>query len=203
MRTGRQPPAPNLLLELLLNARASAFALIIVLPVLSGCSSSEDSPTAGVSTAPPAVPETTVPSAAVSAPPPVTSTAGGDGGGPESDGASYGLLTALGGDRVLRYDKVDYLPAAGDRRTEEEVADSKATLRICFRNINPLIRTVRVSPAVIIGYYMPDGYVSEQPGSDYDDHGRSFDNGSIDLPVRLTLSGGIVTRIDEAGLLAG
>ena len=186
-----------------MNARASASALIVVVTLLSGCSSSKDNPSAGASTTAPASPATTAPSAAVSSPAPVAPGAGENASGPEPDGTSYGLLTALGEDRVLRYDKVDYVPAACDRRTEEEVADSDATLRICFRNVNPLIRTATVSPDVILGNYMPDGSVSEQPESDYNGLRRSFDNESIDLPVRLTLSGGIVTRIDEAGLLAG
>lgn len=176
---------------------------MIGVAVLSGCSSPQDSPTAGTSTTAPAAPETTVPSAAVSAPAPEASTAGEVASGTEPVGPTYGLLTALGADRVLRYDKVDYQPAACERRTEEEIADPEATLRICFRNVNPLIRTVTVSPDVILGNYMPDGSVSEQSESDYDGLRRSFDNESINLPVLLTLAGGIVTRIDEAGLLAG
>lgn len=168
--------------EIRLDARASAFALFVGVAVLSGCSSSQNSPTAGASTTAPAVSETTVPSAAVSAPAPVASTAGEVARGTEPDGASYGLLTALTADRVLSYDKVDFLPAACERRTEGEVGDPEATSRICFRNVNPLIRTVTVSPDVIIGNYVPDGSVSEQTESDYDGLRRSFNNSRSSCP---------------------
>jgi len=136
---------------------------------------------------------------------PAASTPGEPASGPDNpDGLAFGLLTAMGADRVVRYDKVDYLPSACDRRTEAQVSDAQETLRVCFSNINARIRTVTVAPDVVLGTYLPDGSAEPQPDSDYDDLRRSFtQDGPQALPVRLTVAGGVVTRIDEAGLLAG
>jgi hypothetical protein len=186
---------------------ATAAALL----VLSGCSSQE-APPVSAPVAPVATPEATASPAAAapagtattrSAPSAVSEQANS---APENeDGITFGVVTAVGADRVLRYDKVDYLERRCDQRTESQFGDEPATLRICFRNVNPRVRTVRVTQNVTFGDYLSDGSQQPDPYRTWADFRTSFEEDQPRglLPHALTIEGGIVTRIDRLALLAG
>ena len=191
-------------------ALRSAASVAVCLSVLAACSTeSQDPPVAASASAPaptaPKSPPPVVASSAPAAPSARPSSSAPDRGASvkEPDGISYALLTAVGADLVIRYDKVDYLQSACAGRTDEEFGDSQATLRVCFSNVNPLVRIVTTSAALVLGVYAPDGSTENGETIDYGTVREAFASGGLDLPVRLTINGGVVTRIDKADLLAG
>lgn len=189
-----------------MNIRAAALCLLLA-ATLPGCSSDDEaapppasSPAASAAASAATTSAATTTAAATSAP---ASSAPEAADAPDVEGVAYGLLTAFAADGGLRYDKVDYLPQACDGRTDEEFGDPEATLRVCFRNVNPLIRSARTSPDLLVGTYLPDGSVLTEDDEDAADLRQEYEQGFLTLPVRLTVTGGVVTRIDKPGLLAG
>ena len=185
-------------------ALRSAASVAVCLSVLAACSTEPQDPPVAASTAPSSPPPV------VASPAPAAESARPSSSAPdrgasvkEPDGISYALLTAVGADLVIRYDKVDYLQSACAGRTDEEFGDSEATLRVCFSNVNPLVRSITASPALVLGVYAPDGSTENGETIDYGTVREAFASGGLDLPVRLTINGGVVTRIDKANLLAG
>jgi hypothetical protein len=65
----------------------------------------------------------------------------------EADGVTYGYVKDVRGLHVT-YDKVDYLMKACDGRTKaEDIVQEARAEAICFRDGNPLLRRVALSPA--------------------------------------------------------
>lgn len=68
----------------------------------------------------------------------------------EPDGVTYARLTEARGLSVT-YNKVDYLKAACDARTDpNDIVPVEPAERICFRDANPRLRTLPLSPAARI-----------------------------------------------------
>jgi len=87
----------------------------------------------------PASPQPTADSSPAASPVPV-----------EADGVIYGDITVVRGLRVT-YDKVDYLKEACESRTKvEDFVRGDRADAICFRNVNPRLRTLTLSPAAPI-----------------------------------------------------
>lgn len=188
---------------------ATVLAVLVGAAGLSGCSSDEDdaapSPPAPPSSSAPA--PTAAPTAAPTTSPSPTAapsaTEDDDPGTP--DGETFGLITEFGPDGVLDFDQVDFDQAACDARDELETSDEVATLEICFSNVNPRLRRVTVSPDVRLGTFGPDLRTEDAFDFTYDDLVSSYadpDTSPV-LPVRLTVQGGVVVRIDEATITAG
>ena len=120
------------------------------------------------------------------------------------DGTTYGYLrrlvtTATGTDAVV-YDKVDYLegPCRALGRSSSAPTGRQAD-RVCFRNVNPVERTVALAP---------DAVLLERPAGDPP---RALDVAGLraflqrvrqdpPLPItafRLEVEGGVVVRLEE------
>jgi hypothetical protein len=120
------------------------------------------------------------------------------------DGTTYGYLrrlvtTATGADAVV-YDKVDYLegPCLALGRSSSAPTGRQAD-RVCFRNVNPVERTVELAP---------DAVLLERPAGDPP---RALGVAGLreflrqvreDPPVpitafRLEVAGGVVVRLEE------
>jgi hypothetical protein len=73
-------------------------------------------------------------------PTPVTST---------PDGVLYALITAAS-DASLTYDKLDYRKTACDALTPQQPVPVPTAFAACFSNVNPLTRTVALSPSATV-----------------------------------------------------
>ncbi|MDP3711675.1 MAG: hypothetical protein Q8R60_04215 [Mycobacteriales bacterium] len=120
------------------------------------------------------------------------------------DGTTYGYLrrvvtTARGADAVV-YDKVDYLegPCLALGRTSSAPTGRQAD-RVCFRNVNPVERTVELAPGAVL---------LERPAGDpprtlgVADLAQFLRRVREDPPVpitafRLEVAGGVVVRLEE------